>query len=68
MGRNDNLRPITIVTLNSRKGKPKPIRLTALLDSGGSGCLISKRYAKHLQVVYSSPFSLVHLISANYVA
>ena len=46
----DDLRPITIVTLNSRKGKPKPIRLTALLDSGGSGCLISKRYAKHLRV------------------
>ena len=45
-----DLRPVTFVTWNSRKGKPKPIQLTALLDSSGSGCLIDKKHVKHLRV------------------
>ena len=46
----DDLRPITFVTLNSRLGKGKSIRIRALLDSGGSGSLISKKLTKHLRV------------------
>ena len=48
--RNEDLRPITFVTFNSRLGKAKPIRLTALLDSGGSGSLISAKHTKNLRV------------------
>lgn len=46
----DDLRPITFVTFNSRLGKAKPIRLRALLDSGGSGSLICAKHTKHLRV------------------
>ena len=46
----EDLRPITYVTFNSRKGKPKPAPLTALLDSGGSGCLIAAKHVKNLRV------------------
>ena len=50
MAKTKDVRPVTLVTLNSRKGKPKPVTLTALLDSGGSGCLINAKHVKHLRV------------------
>ena len=53
-----DVRPVTLVTLNSRKGKPKPVTLTALLDSGGSGCLINAKHCKHLRVRRSQASSV----------
>ena len=46
----DDLRPVTFVTLNTRLGKPKPVQVTALLDSGGSGCLLDPKFTKNLRV------------------
>ena len=43
-------RPVVFVRFNTRKGKPKPITLRALLDSGGSGCLVKAEHAKKLKL------------------
>ena len=43
-------RPIAFVRFNSRMGKPKPVTLKALLDSGGGGTLVSKKFAAKLKV------------------
>ena len=45
-----DMRPVVFVRFNSRRGKVKPITLTALLDSGGSGCLISEEFTKKLKL------------------
>ena len=45
-----DLRPITFIRFNTRLGKPKPITIKALLDSGASGSLIHKRYTDKLRV------------------
>ena len=45
-----DLRPVVFVRFNSRRGKVQPITLTALLDSGGSGCLISEEFTKKLKL------------------
>ena len=51
-----DLRPVTLVRFNTRSaGKPKPVTLRALLDSGGSATLVSKRFAKKLKKVKSKP-------------
>ena len=50
-----DLRPVTFVRLNVRRGKPKLVTLRALLDSGGSGTLISERFAKKLKRVKIEP-------------
>ncbi len=50
-----DLRPITYVRFNTRAaGKPKPVTLRALLDSGGSGSLVTAEYAKKLKMKKSS--------------
>ena len=49
-----DLRPITFVRFNSRQGKPKPVTLRALLDSGGGGTLVTEKFAKKLRVRHSS--------------
>ena len=36
-----DLRPIAFVRFNSRQGKPKPVTLRALLDSGGGAWYLS---------------------------
>jgi hypothetical protein len=43
-----DLRPIAFVRLNTRKGKPKPITIRALLDSGGGGCLVNEKLVQKL--------------------
>ena len=47
-------RPIAFIRFNSRSGKPKPITLKALLDSGAGGTLVSKAFMKKLKVRQSS--------------
>ena len=45
-----DLRPISFVRFNTRVGKPKPVTIKALLDSGGGGTLISKRFTSKLKL------------------
>ena len=45
----EDLRPIAYVRFNTRLGKPKPITIKALLDSGGGGTLVSEEFAKKLK-------------------
>ena len=45
-----DLKPIVFVRFNTRMGKSKPVTLRALLDSGGSGSLVSEKYAKKLRM------------------
>ena len=48
------MRPIAFIRFNSRVGKPKPITLKALLDSGGGGTLVSEKFVKNLKVKRSN--------------
>ena len=45
-----DLRPITFVRFNARRGKAKPVTLKALLDSGGGGSLVAAKFAKKLKI------------------
>ena len=45
-----DLRPIAFIRFNSRRGKPRPITIKALLDSGASESLVLKKHVKHLKV------------------
>ena len=45
-----DLKPIVYVRFNTSLGKPKPVTLKALLDSGGSGSLVTQEYAKKLRL------------------
>jgi Aspartyl protease len=54
-----DLKPIVYVRFNTRHGKPKPVTLRALLDSGGSGTLVTERYAKKLRLVKSKTANTV---------
>ena len=45
-----DLRPVTFIRFNTRRGKVKPVTLRALLDSGGSGCLINEKFTKKLKL------------------
>ena len=45
-----DLKPIVFVRFNTRMGKAKPVTIKALLDSGGSGSLVSEKYASKLRM------------------
>ena len=47
-------RPLAFVRFNTRKGKPKPVMLKALLDSGASESLVTKQYATKLKKIKSN--------------
>ena len=57
----NDLKPIVFVRFNTRHGKPKPVTLKALLDSGASSSLVTAQYAKKLRkaksnnVVWTTP-------------
>ena len=45
-----DLRPMAFVRFNTSLGKSKPVTIKALLDSGASESLVSKKYAKKLRI------------------
>ena len=45
-----DLKPIAYVRFNTSLGKPKPVTIRALLDSGGSGSLVTQKFAKKLRL------------------
>ena len=45
-----NLKPVTFVRFNTRRGKAKPVTVTALLDSGGGESIVTEKIAKNLKV------------------
>ncbi len=50
-----NPRPVVFVRFNTRaSGKPKPVTLKALVDSGGSGCLVAKQHVRKLKLKTST--------------
>ena len=49
-----DMRPLAFVCFNTRLGKPKPVTIRALLDSGASESLINKKYVTNLRVQKSS--------------
>ena len=44
----EDLRPMAFVRLNTSLGKPTPVTIQALLDSGASESLVTAQYAKKL--------------------
>ncbi len=48
-----HLRPVAYVRFNTSLGKPKPVTLTALLDSGAAETLICKKHVKKLRLKQS---------------
>ena len=45
-----DMRPLAFVRLNTRLGKPKPVTIRALLDSGASESLVTSQYVEKLRV------------------
>jgi hypothetical protein len=63
-----DMRPLAFVHFNTSLGKPKPVMIKALLDSGAYESLISKKYVSKLRVkslkkkgtVWSTPGGDLH--------
>jgi hypothetical protein len=45
-----DMRPLAFVCFNTKLGKPAPVTIRALLDSGASELLINAKHVKHLRV------------------
>jgi Aspartyl protease len=54
-----DMRPLAFVRFNTSLGKPKPVTIKALLDSGASESIINKRYVSKLRVRNSTKTSTV---------
>ena len=52
--RSIQLKPVTIVQFNTKLGKPRPVCIRALLDSGGAGTLITSKVAEKLRLKKSN--------------
>jgi len=52
-----DLQPITFMGFNTSLGKPEPVTLKALLDSGGSESHVTEKFVKKLRLKKSSNFS-----------
>ena len=48
--KDEDLRPMAFVRLNTSLGKPTPVTIRALLDSGASESLVTAKYVKKLRV------------------
>jgi hypothetical protein len=48
--KNSDLKPIAFVRFNTKIGKPRPVTIRALLDSGGSESLVTSKFAKKLRI------------------
>jgi hypothetical protein len=46
----EDLKPTVFVNVNTRQGKSKPVILRALLDSGGSGSLVTEQFTRKLKL------------------
>ena len=46
-----DLKPVAFVRFRTSRGKPKPVMLKALFDSGATGTLIAKKHCKKLKTV-----------------
>jgi Aspartyl protease len=53
------MRPLAFVCFNTKLGKPAPVTIRALLDSGASESLINAKHVKHLRVKKASKSSTV---------
>jgi Aspartyl protease len=51
------MRPVAFVSFNTKLGKPAPVTIRALLDSGASELLINAKHVKHLRVKKASKSS-----------
>ena len=45
-----HLRPVAFVRFNTSLGKPKPVTIRALVDSGAAGTMVTKEFVKKLRM------------------
>ena len=57
--KSEDLRPMAFVRFNTSLGKPKPVTLRALLDSGASETIVNQQFAKKLRIKKSQSSSTV---------